>query len=117
MANIDLTVQDLARSVVLTTSYQAGLSIADTYFVPNDGNVFLHFKKTGAGACNVTMVTPGVADGLAIADPVGVVPASTGDVMLGPFRPETFNDPATGEMSFTLSEITGLSVGRFRLPR
>jgi hypothetical protein len=115
MANIDLTVQDISRAG-LDANDQGSLSISDTYFVPNDGRVFLHFKKSGAGIANITFDTPGTVDGVAIANPVVQVPATTGDIMVGPFRPETFNDPTTGKMSFTSDNITGLTVARLRLP-
>lgn len=115
MANITLTTEDITR-VGLDANDLGSLSITDTYFCPNDGRMFLHFKKSGAGACVVTVVTPGTVAGLAIADLTHSVPASTGDRMLGPFPPELFNDPSTGMLSFTLSEITGLTVARLRLP-
>lgn len=117
MANVDWTPQQLTggSGAALTTSYNGSLSISDTYLFPNDGRTFLHAKKSGAGACTVTASTPANARGLAIADPTYTVPASTGDVIIGPFAPDLFND-ANGKVSVTLSEITGLSVGVFRLP-
>lgn len=118
MAVIDLAYQDLNRTTGIDLTDTGSLSVANQYFVLNDGNVFLHFKKSGAGACTVTVVTPAtVSGGLAVADPTYTVPATTGDVMVGPFPPETFNDPTTGKLQFTLSEITGLTVAVARLPR
>lgn len=98
------------------TPVYAAPNITDTFTFPNDGETFLHVKKSGAGSCNVTIITPGTVDGNAIADLVVVVPATTGDKMIGPFRPEIYNDPTTGLCSVTFSEVTGLTVGVFRTP-
>lgn len=113
MADVDLTVQDVSRSGV-APSYTSPLGIANTYHVPNNGRMVLHFKKTGAGACTVTITTPGTVDGLAVADRTVVVPELTGDVMIGPFPPATYND-ADHEIRFTVSEVTGLSVAALRI--
>jgi hypothetical protein len=108
MANVTLIPQpidDTGADPVYTTP----LSSADTYFVRNDGRVFLHFKKTGAGNCTLTIVTPGTVGGLAIADRVITVPATVGDKMIGPFPRELYND-GNNDLTFTLNGITGLSV-------
>lgn len=112
MAVIPLTSQDLLAGGT-TTAYTGSLSTSNTYTFVNDGKVFLHFKKSGAGSCTVTIVTPGTVSGLAIADQTITVPASTGDVMVGKLTVDLFNDPATGLVTFSLSEITGLTVGVF----
>lgn len=109
MANVNLTAQALVRSGIDLTD-NAGLNIVDTYLVQNDGRTWLHFKKTGAGACNVTLSTFKEVDGLTKPTRLIVVPATTGDIMAGPFPREIYNDPATGKLQFTLSEITGLTV-------
>lgn len=114
MAIVPLTPTDIT-SIGTTTTYTGSLSISDTYTVPNDGRVILHFKKSGAGTCNVTIITPGNVEGLAVQDQVSGVAASGGELFAGPFPPDVFSDPATKLMSFTCSEITGLSVGVFRI--
>lgn len=116
MANITLTTEDISRAGIDANDQSLAGNLADTMFVPNDGRMFLHFKKSGAGACTVTIVTPGTVAGLAIADLTHSVPATTGDRMIGPFPPDIFNDPSTGMLSFTVSEVTGLTVSRLRLP-
>lgn len=108
MAIIPLTPLVLAQGG-LTMAYTGGLTTTDTYTVRNNGKTFLHFKKTGAGICTVTIVTPGTVRGLAIADQTVSVPATTGDVMIGPFDPGTFDD-GNHDVSFTLSDVTGLTV-------
>lgn len=113
MATVTLAAQNVIESG-LTPTRTSGLSISNTYQVANDGRVFLHFEKSGLGSCDVTVVTPGSVDGHAIADLVVTVPATTGDVLIGPFPPAVFN--SGGMLSFTLGEITGLTVAVLRLP-
>ena len=86
----------------------------DTYKVRNNGRVLLHFKKTGAGNANVTVVTPKQVSGYAVADQVIVVPATTGDVMMAPVNKNLFND-AAGDVSFTADEATGLTVAAVQI--
>jgi hypothetical protein len=93
----------------LTTSYTAGIIVATTDFVmKNDGATKIHFKKSGAGACTVTLKTPAKVGGLDVEEPTVTVPATTGDVMAGPFQCNLYND-AAGDMRFNFSEVTGLT--------
>jgi hypothetical protein len=116
MAIIPLSPQDLLPNAATAPTYTGSLSISNSYTVSNDGRMFLHFKKTGAGACTVTVTTPGSVFGVAIADVTFTVPATTGDVMF-PLSPTAlYNDQATGLVSFTCSEITGLSVAVLHPP-
>lgn len=108
MADITLAVEKITRAGINLTD-TGSLSTSNTYHVPNNGRTFLHFKKSGAGACTVTVVTPGKVDGLAITDLTVSVPATTGDVMIGPFPLDDYND-SSGAIQFTLSEVTGLTV-------
>lgn len=112
MAVISLTPQDLSAAGV-TTSYTGSLSTSNTYTVVCDGKTILHFKKSGAGACTVTIITPGTVGGLAIADQTITVPATTGDVIVGRLTVDLFADPATGLLTFSMSDITGMTVGVF----
>lgn len=112
MANITLNPQQLAQAGI-APSYTGSLSVSDTYFVRNNGKTFLHFKKTGANPCTVTIVTPGTVRGLAIADQTFVVPATTGDMMV-PLDPSLYDD-VNHDVSFTVSEVTGLSVAAIQL--
>jgi hypothetical protein len=108
-----VTVQDITRSSNgLTPAYAAG-STTETYLIPNNGDVFVHLKKSDAADCVVTIATPNTVQGLAIADYTATVPASTGDKMIGPFDPRDFNT-AQGQLSMTLSEVAGLTFGVFR---
>lgn len=108
MADRRLTPDEAAVAGVAPTVV-SDLSTSDTYQVKNDGSVVLRFAKTGSGACTVTMVTPGTVSGYAIADPTATVPASTGVRYCGPFPTAVFSN-SSGDMEFTVSEVTGLSV-------
>ena len=52
---------------------------------------------------------------MAITDRTVSIPASTGDKFIGPFPTGVYNDPATGYLEFTVSDITGLTVAVLRL--
>ena len=120
MAEITIAAQQLVRNG-LTPSYTAAgasplLNVVDTFHFVNTGVEFLHFKKSGAGACTVTIVTPETVDGLAVADRTITVPATTGDVMVGPFPPKHYNTPGTNLFAgFTLSDVTGLTAAVVRM--
>ncbi len=112
MADVAVTVQEITRAG-LTPVYTGSLSTSDTYLVPNDGETYLHIKKSGASDCTVTVATPNTVDGLAVTDLTVTVVASTGDKKIGPFPRETYNN-ADGKIAVTFSNITGLTMGAFR---
>lgn len=91
------------------------LSISDTYRANNNGKVMLHFKKTGAGVCTVTFVTPNSEDGNAVADKTVTVPATTGDIHVMGVNPKIYNRKGFHDFEFTLSDIAGLTVAAARL--
>lgn len=113
-SNVAVTVQQLAVTGSTPSYTSSGLTTTDTYQFTNEGRVFLHFKKTGAGACTVTITTQGTMQGFAIADLTFTVPATTGDAMVGPFPASLFND-SSGLVNFTISDTVGLSVAALRL--
>lgn len=88
MARTNLAVQEIARSG-LTPSFTA--AEADGHSVSNDGRTFIEVKNTNAGAIDVTIVTPGTVDGLAVGDRVVEIPLTVGDKMIGPFTPSVYN--------------------------
>lgn len=114
MATITLTPQRTVQGGAAVTR-TGSLSIADTFKFRNDGKTVLLFEKTGAGACTVSVVTPKTEAGLGVADQPVTVPASTGDVACGPFPKDIFND-GNDDVSFTISEATGLNVAVLSLP-
>ena len=113
MADIRINPQQVQKAGAAPT-YQGSLTTSDVYLVANNGGTWLQVKKSGAGACVVTVATPRTVDGLAVADLTFNVPATTGDMVVGPFPPDTFNDPV-GDLRITFSEITGLTAAAFRL--
>lgn len=120
MSDVTLAVQQIARGGLAPAYTAAGasplLNVTDTFKWNNTGKEFLHVKKSGAGACTLTIKTPGTVDGLAVAERTINVPASTGDVMVGPFPPGIYNAPGTNMAEgFTVSEVTGLTVAIVRL--
>jgi hypothetical protein len=108
MAEVRLTPQKLNKAGI-TPAYTGSLLVANTYLVRNTGRMFLHFKKGAAVDANVTIETPMTVDGLAIAENVVVVPATTGDKMIGPFPPTIFND-GVGDVRFATDDVDGLTV-------
>ena len=113
MATIRKAVEKLTRDGVAPT-YTGSLSTSDDYAVNNDGRVFLHLKKSGAGACTVTIETVLQLAGLEVDDATASVPASTGDRVIGPFPPATFNDE-NGDMKITFSNVTGLTFAALKI--
>ncbi len=107
MGEVNLTAEEVTRAK-LEATYQA-MATADNYKIKNNGNTILHFEKTGAGIATITVTTPNLVDGLAIADLTFTVPATTGDVFAGPFPPEVYND-SDGEINVVTSEETAITM-------
>jgi hypothetical protein len=108
MADVRLSVEKATKNGLIAT-YNGSLSISDVYLCRNTGRMFLHFKKSGAGDCDVTVTTPIQVSGLDVDELVVTIPATTGDKFLGPFPPHVFND-SSGDLKFTVDEVTGLTV-------
>lgn len=120
MTDVTLNAQQIVRTGLAPTYTASGasplLNTSDNFKFVNTGKEVLHVKKSGANACTVTIKTPGTIDGLAVAERTVVVPATTGDVMIGPFPPAIYNAPGTNLMEgVTFSEITGLSAAVLKL--
>lgn len=108
------TVQKIVKEGLTTTNISTSLVSTDTNTFSNDGRTFLHFAKTGAGAATITVIAQATVQGMAVANLTVSVPATTGDVFLGPFPPSIFND-ASSNVSFTISDTVGLSFALLRL--
>lgn len=113
-AVVNLAIEQVVKGGLAATYTSSGLLATDTYKIRNDGHIFLHFKKTGAGACTVTITTPNQVQGLDISDQTVTIPATTGDKFVGPFPPSLFND-ASSDVTFTISDTVGLSWAILRL--
>lgn len=112
MARGTLSVNTIAVAGI-TPSYTAGNSTDHHQFL-NDGNTFLHVKNTGS-QITVTIDTPATISGMAIADAAVVIPATTGDKMIGPFDPSIFNQTG-GYVYVDLSGQTGVTLAAIKLP-
>lgn len=80
----------------------------------NDGVTLLRFTNTSGSPITVTVVastdaTAKCSHGFAH-DVAVTVPATTGDVVIGPFPTGRFNNPTTGAVSLTYSGVTNLKV-------
>lgn len=113
MADVNISVEKMSKNG-LTATYTGSLNTVDDFYVRNSGKMFLHFKKSGVGDCDVTLDTPRTVSDLTIEDPVVTVPASTGDVFIGPFAPGLFND-VSGDLHFNIDDAVGLTVAAVEL--
>lgn len=85
----------------------------DGHSVVNDGNSYIEIIN-GAVAVVVTIVTPKLVDGLAVADQVVTVPA-TETRKIGPFPPGTYNQTSTdaGSIHVDFDDISNVTIGAF----
>jgi hypothetical protein len=114
MGNVVLAVQDVSDAGI-TPSYTGSLTATtNTYQFVNDGRCLVHLKKSGAGACTVTISTFALNRGHALAAITLTVPATTGDIMWSKIAPSIFND-ANGLVNMVFSETTGLTVAVVRI--
>lgn len=110
----------ILQSDVLSDAGQAPtqntpLNIANTYKFRNNGRTILHFKKTGLNACTASVNVQAAPRGHTIAAQTINVPATVGDVFIGPFPSDLYDD-VNHDVSFTVSEVTGLTVEVLQLP-
>lgn len=115
MADVVLTQKQVLRTG-LTPAYQ-GIDATDTYYLENQGKVFLHFLNTGGSPAVVTFDTEGQVDGLDLENPTVSVPATTGDRMIGPFPAswEVKVGAQSGRIKFTQDQATGVTVMAVRV--
>ncbi len=98
----------------LAASYTGTMLTTNTYTVRNTGRMILHFLKSAVVVCNVTIQTPALVAGLAVAEVAVEIPASTGDKFIGPFPPSVFNNGA-GDLKFTMDDIDGVTVAALEI--
>jgi hypothetical protein len=116
MAILVPTVQTLTRDGVTPTF---GAANADGYALPGDGRTWIEVKNTNGATRTVTIDIPGVVDGLVVTDKAVVVPITTGDKIIGPFPPATYNQVAgvwPGYVLITFTSVVDVTIGFFRLP-
>lgn len=112
MADVAHALQAIVKGG-LTPANTGGLSNSDTYQVDNDGKMFLHLINGGGGTVVLTIETPGLVDGLAIADRTVSILAATNQ-MVGPFPRHIYND-ANGKVNFSMDVITSVTVDALHL--
>lgn len=113
MSRTALTVQQIDRDTNGLAATHTAPAVIDLSIPNNDGRMFLDVKNTGA-TLTVTVQTPGQVAGLAIAELVATIPQTTGDQMIGPFPPATFNQ-SDGSVNVDISVSTTMTIACFRL--
>lgn len=97
-----LTTQQITRAGI-TPTYAAVAGGGDACEVGDD--IFLHFKNTNAATCTVTLAIPATAStyaNVAYTNTAVVIPATTGDKMIGPVN-ALYRDATTGLCTLTYS--------------
>ncbi|MET9999832.1 hypothetical protein ABZ069_23160 [Streptomyces microflavus] len=95
----------------LTPTYAAAAGGGDT--APIGTNLLLHVINGGGAPVTLTIVTPGTADGLAIADTAKAIAAGASAFV--PLRP-VYRNPVTGRAALTYSGVTSVTVAVLQLP-
>lgn len=104
-----LLTQQKINSTGVEPAYASAAGGGDTC-VPGMGS-FLHCKNGSGATITVTLVTPGLVSGLAVADrPVAIPAGEERMVLVG----DEYRDPATGLASVTYSGVTSLTVASLR---
>lgn len=112
MPRISISAQQIVRTGL--ASALAAVDQPNGNQFANDGMCFLYVKNGSGSSINVTISTPGNVDGLAVADLVVAVPATTGERMIGPFPPGIYNQ-SDGNVYVDYSSGTSVTAGVFRL--
>jgi hypothetical protein len=79
-------------------------STGDQFSAGDD--VYLEVKNTSGSAATCTVATPGSVDGIDLDDYEFTVPATTGDVEVGPFESDLFGAQAV----ITYSAVSDLTI-------
>ena len=113
-----LTVQDSSESG-MTPTFNSAAGGGDQ--IANNGKVILYLKNTDGSPATVTVTAqqatvskPGFGS-LTKSNASVVVPATTGEVTLGPFPIDAFNN-ASGNALITYTSVTALTVAVIRIP-
>ncbi len=78
----------------------------------NNGKTYIHVKNTNAATRTVTVDSPRLCDQGFAHDLAIIIPATTGDVKIGPFPTARFND-VNQKVQLTYSAVTNLTIGVF----
>jgi len=106
-----LTTQSIVRTGITPT--YAAVAASDT-FAPGD-RTFIHVKNGGGSVDScVISVLAGDPPGLTISD-VTVSVTNAQERIIGPFPPQFFADPSSGQATVTHSFTTSVTVGVFNV--
>jgi hypothetical protein len=100
---------------VAGTTTTLGACAADGNQFLNYGTEFVEVRNANAETLAVTVTTPVTLGGLGLADVYVTVPATTGDKLIGPFRPDYFND-SNGYVQIAFERATNCTIAVFTLP-
>lgn len=93
MADVTLTVQDVARTGLDLTAAKTTVVTANDYYFANDGRTNLYVKNGTGSTCTVTVDVPATVDGQAVTDRTVSV-ATAKEFEIGPFPTNWYNDGA-----------------------
>lgn len=105
MARTALALQVPVRAG-LTPSFTA--ANVDGHSIANDGHTCIEVKNASGSPINVTFPIPVLVDGQAVTSLVVSIPATTGDKIIGPFPPATYNQ-ADGKLYVDFSAVTSVN--------
>jgi len=109
-----LTPQVLSRAGIAPT--YGAVTASDTFPQAVGVAQFLHVKNGNAAACTVTLVDGGrTPAGSLAANPTVVVPATTGDRMIGPI-PNSMADQTTNLLTALFSVTPSVTVALVQVP-
>lgn len=116
MARVALNAETSNSQTTRTPTFTA--AIADGHMATNDGLTYLRVKNTDGTSKTVTVLIPKTLAGVAAANGgrAHTVPATTGDVTIGPFPPE-YTQPSDGRVWWDYSATTGVTVAVVKVQR
>ena len=109
-----LTPQDIVRTGLTPSFAAATVTVGDTFV--NDERCFARIKNASGGAITAAAQPTRLVDGLLPAPRTVNVPATTGDVLIGPFPAADYND-TNNVVTIICSAVTSVTIAIIRLPR
>ena len=103
-----LTVQKSGVTAGLAPTFSACAAGGDQFANPT-GKVIAYLKNTNAATRTPTFDAPTKCNRDFTHDATGAVPATTGELIFGPFQIGFFND-ANGNVQITYDAVTGLTI-------
>lgn len=110
MARTDVASIQVVSTAGLTPSFEAANGSGGQQFA-NNGRRILRVKNASGSPVTVTVLIPATLDGVAPANggKQVTIPATTGDVTLGPFGATTYNQ-ADGKVYVDFSAVTSVTL-------